>query len=137
MRFKSKNRTITFFGSVTSGLGKGRYFMRQKCYRAQFLSKLRINPYYGTLNIKLSRLNAKHLHKIKRKSGITIKGFKKGGRKLGDVVCYRAELSGIKCALVVPKLSTHFDIAEIISAYKLRTKLKLKEGSIVKVSVLV
>lgn len=123
---------ITILGRVKSGLGRGKYFMGQKEYRKQFIKKLGIDPYFGTLNLSLSEAYARKLEKLKSKR-IIVKGFKRGKRKFGSVVCYNAEISGIKCALVQPKLSKHINTAELISEKKLRSALKLKDGNAVRV----
>lgn len=135
MKSKAKGKSIELNGKVKTGLGEGRYYMRQIGYKKQFIKKLGINPYHGTLNLNLSKKNVRTLMAVKRRKGILIKGFKKGKKTFGDVLCYRAQVSGIKCGLVMPKLSKHFGVAEVISSVKLRTALKLKDGDSVKVSV--
>ena len=122
-------------GTVASGLREGRYYMSKGHYRKQFAKKLHFVPYSGTLNIKLSARSSRTFSRIKRKRGISIKGSREGGKILEMARCYRADLSGIECALVVPKMSKHVGVAEIISAKRLRSALKLKDGSRVKVSV--
>jgi len=122
-------------GKVKLGLGKGRYFMSIPGYKKQFIKKLDMDPYPGTLNLKLSKDNVNVMDSIRKKDGILIKGFKSKERTFGDVLCYSAELSGIKCALVMPKKTTHTAVAEIISSKMLRKELGLKDGSMVKVSV--
>jgi riboflavin kinase, archaea type len=126
---------IKIVGSVKFGLGRGKYFVSLPQYKRQFIKKLGINPYHGTLNLKLSKKNEKLVMKIKERKGILIRGFSKGEKKFGDVVCYMADIKGIKCALVMPKLSTHVAVAEIISTKMLRTALKLKEADKVKFTV--
>ena len=66
---------------------------------------------------------------------IVVNGFKLGDKTFGDVLCYIAETNGIRCALIMPKLSKHKDVAEIISSQELRTSLKLINGTKVKVLV--
>lgn len=135
MKSATKNKRVVLTGRVKSGLGEGRYYMSQKGYRAQFAKRLGIDPYPGTLNLRLSAQNEKKLIGIKGEGGVAIKGFKKGGKTFWGVVCYRAEISGIRCALVMPERSAHSEVAEIISAEHLRRRLKLRDGSMVKVSV--
>ncbi len=127
--------SIVISGRVVAGLGEGRYFMGQKEYRKQFIKKLGIGPYRGTLNIKLSGKNAGRMMLIKKRKGITIKGFRRGKKRFGDVACYNAETSGVKCALIMPKLSRHADVAEVIAQKNLRRLLGLKERSLVRVAV--
>ncbi len=134
MNSKSKN-FVEFVGKAKTGLGKGRYFMRQPGYKRQFIKKLGINPYHGTFNISLSSKNFGIYSAIKRRKGIMINGFKKGDASFGGVVCYNAQISGIKCALAVPMRTAHVSVAEIISSVMLRRALKLKDGDRVKVRV--
>ncbi len=63
---------------VKSGLEEGGYYMRQQGYRSQFIKKLGMNPYRGTLNLNLSERNAKILAAIKERKGILINGFGRG-----------------------------------------------------------
>jgi len=128
-------KVFSISGRVKIGLGRGAYFMGQKEYKAQFIKKLGIDPYHGTLNVKLSPANVLLLGKIRKRKGILVKGFRRDGKSFGDVLCYHADMSGIKCALVMPKKSTHTQVAEIISSQMLRAKLKLRDGSRVTVSV--
>jgi riboflavin kinase len=130
-----KSVSLSLAGSVVSGLGEGRYYMSKGHYRRQFIKKFDIDPYRGTLNIRLSALNSRRLARIKRRKGILITGSKKRGKILGEVLCYRADLSGINCALVIPRLSKNTDVAEIVASERLRSALKLKDGSRIKVSV--
>lgn len=104
-------------------------------YREQFTQKLGFVPYRGTLNIRLSARSAKLFDQIKEKEGVLIKGSGRGKKALEMARCYRAELRGIKCALVIPKMSRHIGVAEIISTERLRSALKLKDGSRIRVSV--
>ncbi|MDE1768472.1 MAG: CTP-dependent riboflavin kinase [Candidatus Micrarchaeota archaeon] len=125
-------KSITILGTVKQGKGEGRYYMSQKEYREQFIEKLGIDPYPGTLNLTLSESDAIMLEKIRERS-IIVNGFKKDAKKFGDVICYKGEVSGIRCALIQPKLSTHINTAELIAKQMLREELGLKDGSEVRV----
>ena len=59
MKSATKNKRVVLTGRVKSGLGEGRYYMSQKGYRAQFAKRLGIDPYPGTLNLRLSRAERK------------------------------------------------------------------------------
>lgn len=126
---------VVIVGKVSTGMGRGHKFMSKKGYKSQFIKKLGINPYHGTLNLKLSAAGLSALGKITRKKGILVEGFSSRGRAFGEVSCYMAEARGVKCALVVPKMSMHRDVAEIISSVRLRSRLGLKDGDRLKVSV--
>jgi riboflavin kinase, archaea type len=127
--------SITLAGNVNIGLGRGSYFMSQPIYRKQFIRKLGIDPYRGTLNLTLTKANLAKLNRIRKSRGITIKGFKKGKKTFGDVVCYMADACDVKCALVIPKRSTHVGVAELISQKKLREVFDLKDGDVLHFNV--
>lgn len=128
-------KEVTLTGRYTEGLKRGRYFMSIKEYKMQFIARLGINPYHGTFNVTLSGINIAKFDRIKRSRGIAINGFRKSGRTFGDVVGYRAEISGIKCALIIPRKTAHRDVAEIISEKILRRALKTRPGDRVRISV--
>ncbi len=136
MKSAARTKNMILSGRVISGLGKGKYFMGLNGYKIQFIKKLGITPYPGTLNLKLSAKNVAKFYRIKRRKRFIVKGFRRGKKTYGDVYCYAAEISGMRCALIIPKLSTHSDVAEIISSKKLRTALKIRDGSRVRVLIL-
>ncbi|MDE1825496.1 MAG: CTP-dependent riboflavin kinase [Candidatus Micrarchaeota archaeon] len=138
MGIVQRSRTrIALSGRVISGKGEGRYYMRQMGYRRQFIARLGIDPYIGTLNIKLSKKSCVMLAKIKAKRGMLVKGFTFKKKKFGDVSCYRAMLRGIGCILIAPRLSPYTEIAELIAPSSLRRLLKLKNGAVVRIAVFV
>lgn len=135
MGFEKQGKGIVLVGRITSGTGQGRRYMSLPGYRKQFVQKLGIDPFYGTLNVELDEANVKKLEEIRRHTPILVEGFREGKQEFGEVFCYIAQLRGIRCALVIPKLSMHRNIAEIISSNELRASLNLKDGSRVRVSV--
>ncbi|MHB1830585.1 MAG: DUF120 domain-containing protein [Candidatus Micrarchaeaceae archaeon] len=128
MEPETRKDAIAIAGRVTSGRGEGRYYMKQAGYRKQFVSRLGIDPYCGTLNIRLYGKEIKKFAMVRKRKRILINGFKKEGKAFGDVICYRAEVSGIACGLVIPKFSKHRAVAEIISSTMLRGRLGLRDG---------
>ena len=125
----------TIKGRYVKGLGKGKYFMRQQGYKSQFIRKLGIDPYHGTFNVRLSGASLALFRKLVSGKGIMIRGFRKGGKSFGNVACYRAEICGIRCAMVVPERTGHSDVAELIAQVVLRKELDVKEGMAVTFSV--
>ena len=124
-------------GKVISGKGEGKYYMRKRQYRRQFVRLLGIDPYIGTLNIKLYQKSQDALARIKAERGILVRGFAQGKKKFGDVACYGAMLMGVECALIAPRLSPYTETAELIAPHNLRRLLKLKNGSVVRIAVFV
>ncbi|UCE75472.1 MAG: DUF120 domain-containing protein [Methanomassiliicoccales archaeon] len=123
-------------GKVSSGFGEGRYYITQKGYTKQFKKKLNIEPYEGTLNLKLSPKELRSLELLKNSEGIRIEGFKMGGRTFGEVICFPATVNNVHCAVVFPKRSHYKDVVEVISKVHLRRTLSLKDGDEVELCVM-
>lgn len=123
-------------GVVTTGFGEGRYYITQKGYVNQFKDKLNIEPYEGTLNLKVRPKDKQALELLRNSEGITIRGFDKGGRTFGAVKCYLATIGNVDCAVVMPKRSHYKDVLEVISKAHLRRTLSLKDGDEVELCIL-
>jgi riboflavin kinase, archaea type len=132
---KEDAKTLEISGRVSSGLGEGSYFMSKKGYLDQMREKLSMDPYPGTFNVNVSRAGKSKVDMLKKSGGILIKGFKEGEKAFGDVIAFKAELSGMDCAVIFPKLSTHTDKIEIIAEKELRKELKLTDGDKVTITV--
>jgi riboflavin kinase len=122
-------------GVVSSGFGEGGYYITQKGYTKQFKKKLKIEPYEGTLNLKLTSGELKGLEHLKNSEGIKIHGFDTGGRTFGAVKCFNAKINNVDCAVVIPKRSHYKDVIEVISKVHLRRTLSLKDGDMVELCV--
>jgi len=123
-------------GLVTTGFGEGGYYITQKGYTRQFKDKLHIEPYEGTLNLKLSPSEIRTLELLKTSDGINIDGFDKGKRTFGAVKCFHAKINNIDCAVLLPKRSHYKDVLEVISKVHLRRTLSLKDGDEVDLCVM-
>ena len=126
---------LTITGSISTGFGEGKYYLNQKGYAKQFLKKIGIAPYEGTLNIKLSSTDVQSLELLQNSNGIDINGFTKGDRTFGEVKCFPATINNVDCAVVLPKRSHYKDVLEVISKVHLRRTLSLKDGDKVKLCV--
>ena len=132
----ARGKTV-MLGKLVSGMLDGKYYLRLKEYAESIESKLGFKPYPGTLNIKLSSMEATQCkEKGSARGGVEIPGFKRGERVFGALKCFPCRIEGIKCAVLIPERS-HYgsDIVEIISRHKLRDKLRLSDGDDVKVEV--
>ena len=128
-------KIVTLRGTVVTGLGKGRYFMSAKEYKVQFIEKLGIDPYPGTLNLKADPGSVAGLESLKSSTGIAISGFSREGKTFGGVKAFNAELLGVRCVLVIPEKTSHTDVFELVANRSLREVLSLGDGDIVEVSV--
>ena len=125
-------------GAVFTGLGEGAYYISLKGYRKQFVRKLGFDPYPGTLNLRLmSALDRMVRDTLEKLPGIQIEGFEDGHRTYGGAKCFIAKLNNSVdgAVLVVERTSHDNSVLEVISPARLRDRLGLKDGDIVKVSI--
>lgn len=120
-------------GIVTSGQGKGAYFMSQPVYKIQFKEKLNFTPFPGTLNIKIGEREIESIHNVPQEKLINIEGKE----NFGDVLVLKAVLNEkIKGAIVFPKRTTHGEnILEFITSVNLKKSSGIKDGDKVKLNL--
>jgi len=130
---------ITISGKVCSGLGEGSYYMSLPGYVKQFEQKLGFTPYPGTLNLQLTTQEDVQLRQeLTHLGGFVVEGFEHEGRKLGDVLCFRAEIGGYRAGVVIPARTHHtLTTLELIAPVNLRRALGLRDGDVVQVRVYV
>jgi riboflavin kinase len=121
-------------GSIITGMGEGQYYISNEGYKKQIEEKLGFTPFPGTLNVKLDRESVLTRRSLDAKKGIEIEGFTSDNRTFGGGVCFPVKIGGIKGAIIQPD-RTHYppEIIEIIAPVNLREKLKLKDGSTIKI----
>ncbi|BDR91213.1 DUF120 domain-containing protein [Vulcanisaeta souniana] len=135
-QYLDERLVIRLVGNVISGLGEGSFYMSLDGYVKQFIEKLGFKPYPGTLNIKLKPEYAKYKLYLDVLPGIYIEGFSNGVRTYGGVKCFKASIHGLPGAVLVIERTHHgFDTIEVISPYRLRDELSLKDGDEVEVLV--
>jgi riboflavin kinase len=132
--FEVRDR-VSLKGTVVSGLGEGRYYIEQDGYREQFRTHLDMDPYVGTLNIRLAGEDRGKVQLLRRATGVPLRGFTQGSRTFGAVKAFHAILGDIRCAVVMPQRSHHMDTVEVISEHQLRTLLDIKDGDVVELQV--
>lgn len=120
-------------GRVAEGLRESSSFTSLPWVREQFIGKLGIEPYPGTLNLEVSGADLRKLKRLKRRKGIEIvpaPGF-------CSAKSFRVTVGGkIKGALVVPLVPGYPESKmEIIAAQKIMDTLQLKVGDLVEVEV--
>jgi len=126
---------VQFKGIVISGMGEGRYYTEQTGYVEQFKEKLGFSPYPGTLNVKIELIERNKLRFLKNNQAIEISEFKTRNRTFGAVRCFKAEINGIKGAIVLPMRSHYSNVLEFISQTYLREKLEIKDDDEVNVVI--
>ena len=143
-------------GVVSSGLGRAHVFMAQKHYQEQFLDLMGKPVWPGTLNLSVSDSDLTNYIALRIKSGIDtldadddqissakevhlenissfrIRGFLRDGISFGGATAYKASFNSngkiVDCAVLIPDLTRHFDVVEVISPTFLREFLDLKDG---------
>ncbi|MEM0203647.1 MAG: winged helix-turn-helix domain-containing protein/riboflavin kinase [Archaeoglobaceae archaeon] len=129
--------TLKFRGIVFSGLGEGRYYVSLEGYRKQFREKLGIDPFPGTLNLRIPKEEMGIKKRLDAEEGIKIEGFTAENRSFGEVKAFKCKVNGLSAFIVMPKRTHHLsDVVEIIADKKLRDELNLKDGDIVEVEVI-
>jgi len=140
---KSEFEAVTVFelrGEYFSGMGEGSYYMSLDGYRKQFISKLGIDPFPGTFNVKLTSPTDRKLYReLKNYQGVRIEGFSDEKRTFGGANCYSAVIGDHIDAFVLSIDRTHYDdsVLEILSSIEIRSHLKLKQGDEVSINVLI
>lgn len=127
--------TLTIAGSVSSGLGEGAFYMRQKGYRDQFRKKLLFEPYEGTFNLKVQGSDLSKLEILRQQPGIEIGGFEAAGRTFGGAKCFPAKAGPVDGAVIMPIRTHHTDAIEFISKESVREALGVKDGDKVELVV--
>ena len=113
-------------GEVTTGLGKGAFFLSQDFYKREFEKNLGFVPYPGTLNVIVGDEHLDEINEIKNGCENLIKpdeGF-------GAVKFIEARLNGeVDGAIVFPAKTTHDEnYLEVICEKKLRDEFGLADG---------
>ena len=128
--------SLIFSGKVVQGLGEGAYYVTQKGYMGQFDRKLCFKPFPGTLNVSVTEEDIEKRLLLREQKPIVIGGFRSAGRSFGKIDAYRCSIGGVPCAIIFPERSLHgLQMLEIVSAFNLRKKLGITDGSEVKVEV--
>ncbi len=123
---------LTLEGTVYSGIGEGKRFIALPWVNTQIERKLGFTPYFGTLNLRLTKESAQKRQLLDVTEGFLVEpetGYLPG-------VLFKASIEGLECAVVLPRVPDYpSDVIEIIAPQYLRGKLGLTDGSRVAVVV--
>lgn len=150
-------------GTVSSGLGRAHVFMAQPHYQEQFRALLGKTAWPGTLNVNVEGSNLVEYIALRKKSGIDtldasdehresaskvdvstfesnrIRGFLRDGVSFGGATAFKAIFktsSGtIPCAILIPDLTRHIDVVEVIADACLRECFNLEDGALVQIEL--
>ena len=150
-------------GAVSSGLGRAHVFMAQPHYQDQFKAVLGQKAWPGTLNITIEQEMLSQYIALRQKAGIDtldapdaarntakghdvidyplvrIRGFLRDGVSFGGASAFKGHITSkgesIECALLIPDLTRHVDVIEVISTAFLREHFDLTDGDLVTLSL--
>ncbi len=134
--FEEKGSKMEFTGVYEKGIGEGKYYIGQKGYQDQFRKMLGYAPKYGTFNIKLTSQEAMKLSRLKGQEGLDVTGFVTNGRTFGAGKCFKATISNVECAVMIPNRTHYTDVLEVISSKCLKMTLGIKPGDPVEITIL-
>ncbi len=130
-------------GIVSSGLGRAHIFMSQRHYQEQFKEIIGQSAWPGTLNVKTEGDSLIQYQKLRVSAGLDegeassieshrIKGFDRDGVSFGGATAFLATISTNEmshdCAILIPDLTRHEDVVEVIAEIFLRESLNLEDG---------
>ena len=141
---------------MSSGLGRAHIFMAQAHYQEQFKALLGTTAWPGTLNITVSGEELTQYVAVRTLAGVDtpdldetvlenatridlqhftshrIRGFLRDGVSFGGATAFHATISTsdekVDCAVLIPDLTRHTDVVEVISGMFLREGLNLVDG---------
>ena len=151
-------------GKVSSGLGRAHVFMAQKHYQDQFQTLMGPSVWPGTLNLNVSNKNLRDYIALRLISGIDtldasseliesaksvdashvsahrVRGFLRDGVSFGGATAFKARFhfaeDNVDCAVLIPDLTRHYDVVEIISSKFLREHFSLSDGDEVSIELI-
>ena len=144
-------------GTVSSGLGRASIFMAQPHYQEQFCELLGEMPWPGTLNLCVNESDLSKFISLRKKAGIDtlgisepvmdevekidlseinffrIRGFLRDGKSFGGANAILCKIKSnnsefIPSAILIPDLTRHVDVIEIISSKFLRESMDVVDG---------
>ena len=156
-------RDMRLTGTVSSGLGRAHIFMSQSHYQEQFKHLLGGTAWPGTLNLTIQGQDLVNYIALRKKSGIDtldasdtdrsaastidvsmydahrVRGFLRDGVSFGGATAFLAVLESgdaiVECAMLIPDLTRHTDVVEVIACAFLREKLSLTDDDIIHLTV--
>lgn len=120
----------TIRGRLTSGVGQGKHFTNIDWARRQFIDKLHIDPFPGTVNLTIDGPESTSAwHRIKNTQGVRIDNPNAGPDEC-NARCYPVSIEGrLDAAIVLPEVADYStDQIELIAAVGVRDALGVNDG---------
>ena len=124
-------------GQLSTGIGKGRHFTRLAWARQQFMDKLGIDPFPGTLNVIVDDSESmKVWNRLKGTPGVRIENPNQGPHDC-DARCYPVAIEGqIDGAIVLPEVPDYSPVQiEVITAIGVRGALGMGDGDLLMLEI--
>ena len=130
-------------GLVCSGLGRAHIFMSQHHYQEQFKTIIGRSAWPGTLNVSVRGDSLINYRKLRVSAGLDdgeassitahrIKGFDRDGVSFGGATAFLGKLRCHEgehdCAILIPDLTRHEDVVEVIAGIFLRETCSIVDG---------
>lgn len=151
-------------GTVSSGLGRASIFMAQSHYQEQFFAILGEMAWPGTLNLRVDNSDLSKFIAMRKKAGIDtlgmseplmdeaseidlsqvevlrIRGFLREGKSFGGANAILCKIKSsdselIPSAILIPDLTRHVDVIEIISAKYLRETMDVSDEDLINIEI--
>ena len=137
-------------GIVSSGLGRAHIFMSQHHYQEQFKSIIGRSAWPGTLNVHVEGESLREYKKLRVSAGLEegvssgvtahrIKGFDRDGVSFGGATAFLGKFfageDSQDCAILIPDLTRHEDVVEVIAGIFLRESCSINDGDKVSISL--
>ena len=164
MRERHTRTDMRLTGMVSSGLGRAHIFMAQDHYQEQFKLILGDVAWPGTLNVQVSGEDLVSYVALRHFSGVDtldideeikikaadidlsniesvrIRGFLREGRSFGGATAFDGNIQigeddSLPCAVLIPDLTRHVDVVEVIATDFLRGTLNLTDGDVVSLNL--
>jgi riboflavin kinase len=125
-------RCVKIVGKVFSGIGEGRKYV--ELYRNEIRKALGIDPYPGTLNIRLEPAYIAVVREVLNSRPYTV--IAPPNPALGPVLVWKGFIKSMQVFIVKPVRTVWgVDVIEVISEDCLRCRLSLVDGDIVSLLV--
>jgi riboflavin kinase len=128
------SQKFTIKGKIFTDLGQGAGFTSIPWVREEFIKRVGVDPYPGTLNIKVEDEETLQLVACLRGlSGITIPPGQEG---FCSAKCFKVTLEGISGAVVFPEVAEYpLEKFEMIFPVNIKETLGVQDGDILTVEV--
>ena len=129
-------RSLDIPGVVSSGLGKGAYFISLAWVQTRLIELIGVKPYPGTLNLRVPNDLRDELFALRKLFTPVLAPH--GGICPAYLLAVNLRPTAgpeVAAWAVLPEATVHADTIEVVSQYSLRDHLGLKDGDQVELKV--